>query len=225
LPQFSSASIVRTRNPELLAKCDVVVDVGAVYEPSSYRFDHHQREFTGNLENYCTKLSSAGLIYKHFGHDIIRELLQKCDHGKFDEELVNICYDKLYHGFVEHIDAIDNGIPVADSLRYHISSALSDRVHDLNPNWNEESSSELQNERFLLAMQLTCSEFLSKTESLLKTWWPARSLVVKAIENRYNIHPSGDSPQKILEHVSNSHLNARENINANSSLPLERSLV
>ena len=31
LPQYSDAVVVRTRNPEILAKCGIVVDVGAVY--------------------------------------------------------------------------------------------------------------------------------------------------------------------------------------------------
>ena len=49
LPQYSDAVVVRTRNPELLAKCGIVVDVGAVYDADTNRFDHHQREFTGTL--------------------------------------------------------------------------------------------------------------------------------------------------------------------------------
>ena len=43
LPEYRHANIVRTRNPEELAKCDVVVDVGGVYDPEKHRYDHHQR--------------------------------------------------------------------------------------------------------------------------------------------------------------------------------------
>jgi uncharacterized UPF0160 family protein len=59
----------------LLATCHTVVDVGAIYDPNLLRFDHHQREFDGVLEGYSTKLSSAGLIYRHFGKEIIRSIL------------------------------------------------------------------------------------------------------------------------------------------------------
>ena len=45
LPEYKHADIVRTRNPEELAKCDVVVDVGGVYDPEKHRYDHHQRYF------------------------------------------------------------------------------------------------------------------------------------------------------------------------------------
>jgi len=140
LPEYAPCPVVRTRNPELLAQCSVVVDVGAVYDPSKHRYDHHQKEFTGVLEGYNTKLSSAGLVYKHFGHAIIRHCLQT-----EDEAFVNICYHKLYKGFMEHIDAIDNGISIADGApRYHISTSLSSRVGTLNPAWNEEQTSEIK---------------------------------------------------------------------------------
>ena len=43
LPEYSEASIVRSRNEEVLKSCDIVVDVGGVYDPSTHRYDHHQR--------------------------------------------------------------------------------------------------------------------------------------------------------------------------------------
>lgn len=43
LPEYRLADIVRTRNPEELAKCDVVVDVGGVYDADKHCYDHHQR--------------------------------------------------------------------------------------------------------------------------------------------------------------------------------------
>lgn len=43
LPEYKHADIVRTRNPEELSNCDVVVDVGGVYDADKHRYDHHQR--------------------------------------------------------------------------------------------------------------------------------------------------------------------------------------
>ena len=43
LPEYSDAEIVRTRDPKILDGCEVVVDVGGVYDPTSHRYDHHQR--------------------------------------------------------------------------------------------------------------------------------------------------------------------------------------
>ena len=37
------------------------------------------------------------------------------------DEFVEICFHKLYKGFVEHLDAIDNGISVSDEKpRFYI---------------------------------------------------------------------------------------------------------
>ena len=57
--------VVRTRDPSTLEKCDIIVDVGATYDPQVHRYDHHQRGFEETFgRGYSTKLSSAGLIYK-----------------------------------------------------------------------------------------------------------------------------------------------------------------
>ncbi|CAJ0570714.1 unnamed protein product, partial [Mesorhabditis spiculigera] len=53
-----------------------------------------------------TKLSSAGLIYAHYGRAIIAEVLKI----EQDDPRVNIFYRRLYETFVEQIDAVDNGI-------------------------------------------------------------------------------------------------------------------
>lgn len=55
----------RTRDPAVLDTCNIVVDVGAIYDESKNRFDHHQRGFTHVFgHGFETKLSSAGLVYK-----------------------------------------------------------------------------------------------------------------------------------------------------------------
>ena len=43
LPEYSEASIVRSRNEEVLKSCGVVVNVGGVYDPTAHHYDHHQR--------------------------------------------------------------------------------------------------------------------------------------------------------------------------------------
>lgn len=45
LKEFSNSIIVRTRDESLLKDCDIVVDVGGVYDKTIHRYDHHQREF------------------------------------------------------------------------------------------------------------------------------------------------------------------------------------
>ena len=105
----------------------------------------------------------------------------------FDE-----AYIKIYKDFVEHIDGIDNGVTIADSpLKYHRSTTLSSRVGSLNPSWNEPQTKEILNERFKQAVELTASEFISHAQGLARSWWPARSIVQKALDERMEVHPSG----------------------------------
>lgn len=64
LPQFANHHILRTRDEMKLQQCDIVVDVGGVYDVSTNRFDHHQKTFQGTFDGFTTRLSSAGLVYK-----------------------------------------------------------------------------------------------------------------------------------------------------------------
>ena len=43
------------------------------YDPDHLRFDHHQRSFVTKFGHgfETTRLSSAGLVYKHFGKEIL----------------------------------------------------------------------------------------------------------------------------------------------------------
>lgn len=43
LPQYAEARLVRSRDPAVLQRCHIVVDVGGTYEPEHHRYDHHQR--------------------------------------------------------------------------------------------------------------------------------------------------------------------------------------
>jgi len=184
---YNNGVILRSRNPDIWNQCDVLVDVGAVYDPSQHRYDHHQNTFQENIGmGFTTRLSSAGLVYKHFGKQILKEA---CG---VEEKHLEFVYKYLYKNFFEHIDAIDNGINVADGdLKYKITTTLSSRVGYFNPSWNTPSSEVDESERFTQAMQLTRSEFLETVNYLLKVLIPARSIVEDAISKRFDVHKSG----------------------------------
>ena len=195
LPEYSNSIVIRSRNAELLSKCSIVVDVGAVCDPSHHRYDHHQRDFTGTFsDKHSVKLSSAGLVYKYFGKSILHTLLEDTPHDHTTDlsQLVEVLYVKVYDGFIQHIDGIDNGVEVADGeLRYIISTTLSARVGKLNPGWNEDQSVEHTNEQFLNAVSLTGNEFTEYVMDMIRMWWPARSIVLRAMSDRSKVHSSG----------------------------------
>ncbi len=115
LPEYIDAQIVRTRKPELLDECDIVVDVGGVFDHGKRRYDHHQKSFTDSVstllpeKKWTTKLSSAGLVYVHYGKEIIAGIIGS-DIGNDPAEkatlLVEKIFDKVYANFIEEIDAL-----------------------------------------------------------------------------------------------------------------------
>ncbi|XP_065510424.1 MYG1 exonuclease [Caloenas nicobarica] len=192
LPQYRDAEILRTRDPQLLAQCDVVVDVGGEYDPKRHRYDHHQRSFSESMRSlrpnkpWTTKLSSAGLVYCHFGSQILAGLLGQPEDGP----VVTVLYDKLYENFVEEIDAIDNGIAQAEGEpRYAVTTTLSARVAHLNPRWNDPQPD--PEAGFKRATELVGGEFMERLDYYHGAWLPARALVEEAVRKRFQVDASG----------------------------------
>jgi uncharacterized UPF0160 family protein len=188
LPEFQDAPITRTRDPAVLANLDCVVDVGAEYNPDRLRFDHHQRSFSDTFSAAKkTKLSSAGLVYKHFGRELIRQVT-----GTSDEAVLELLYTRVYDGFIEAIDGNDNGIdPTEERPRYVDSTTLPMRVARLNTPWNLDENEEEQHHRFMQAMEMAGTEFVSYVRGLYEQWLPARAVVLEAFRNRSEVHVSG----------------------------------
>ncbi|GAB4857663.1 hypothetical protein Ancab_015569 [Ancistrocladus abbreviatus] len=141
---------------------------------------------------FSTKLSSAGLVYKHFGMEIIAKELQ-LDEGHPD---VFRLFIAIYRSFMEAIDAVDNGINQYDSdlpPRYVNNTHLSARVGRLNLDWMDpDQSAERENEAFQRAMNLAGSEFFDSVRYYAKSWLPARSIVMECISARKDVDPSGE---------------------------------
>lgn len=191
LPKFKDAALVRSREPEQWEASDIVIDVSGKYDGKKF-FDHHQRGFTETFnENFQTKLSSAGLVYKHFGKDIIKEVL------KLDEESkIELLYLKIYGDFIEALDANDNGIDAYDeTIKPKFSGkniTLPAAVSSFNPDWNDERvTDETYYNQFLLASDFIGNTFLRLLKSLGNSWLPAKDIVEEAFKNRFEVDESG----------------------------------
>ncbi len=199
LPQFQNHIILRSRKQDQLNRCQILVDVGMEYNIETMRFDHHQQEFNETFNNnFQTKLSSAGLIYKNFGMSILKEIVNEYNY-RINNKLtsltltkLNLLYNKVYRNFIESIDAIDNGIPICNGKQnYIILTSLSSRISHMNPTWNEESSDKIINDRFKEALIITEKEFKDHVIYLYSSWLPAYDIVKDAISHRHEIHYSG----------------------------------
>lgn len=189
--EFGKSVIVRSRNPSVLEKCDILVDVGAVYDPSRHKYDHHQRSFEEFSKNKI-KLSSAGLIYRHFGLEVLEARFSSVHKDK-----VGLLYEKIQRSFIEAIDANDNGVSISGDVnlpRYQVVTDLPSRIGRLNPSWlePEESFEGKAIDGFQKALQLAITEFLSYSDYLVENWLPAREIVQQAVlESRKSVDSTG----------------------------------
>ncbi|EDS31662.1 MYG1 [Culex quinquefasciatus] len=202
LPKYERATVRRTRDLKVLDQCDIVVDVGAVFDPDTNRYDHHQASFQETLNSLRPeikvkreiRLSSAGLIYTYFGEEVIRKVLERNSIANPEEELVRGVYRKLYDTLIAELDGIDNGVPMFEGEpKYTINTHLSARVSHFNPAWNEAADdAEDVAKRFEKAKAYVGAEFIDKVLYYATRWWPARAIVEKAVRNRLEVHASGE---------------------------------
>ena len=139
---------------------------------------------------FQTKLSASGLVYKHYGKDILCALHPSLKASPSDLEWV---YVKLYADFMEGIDANDNGIEIAGSnpVLYKENTTLPHRVARLNARWNEPPGGPGEDARFFKASALCGEEFAGALDYIVNCELPARALVETALKARLTTHKSG----------------------------------
>ncbi|MGB1262429.1 MAG: MYG1 family protein [Cognaticolwellia sp.] len=157
---FPTFNLIRTRNVDVIAKADIVIDVGGEYNADASRFDHHQRGGAGTRENGIP-YSSFGLIWQKYGLEICQG----------NQEVANSVDAKL----VSTIDAIDcghvEGVPQGVSLSQTISM--------FNPTWQEDNHfDECFDEAVEFAVRVL-ARFIASADGGIS----AKSIVAKAIEN------------------------------------------
>ena len=116
-----NADVIRTRVDSVLANCDVLVDVGAVFDPAARRFDHHQYKAADRRRSRfipAVPLSSAGMVLEW----IVEE-------GHLDADVG----EGVYRDLIAEIDLHDNG--EGGSPLPH--GGLSAVIARFNPTWDE----------------------------------------------------------------------------------------
>lgn len=154
------AKIVRTRDEQIIASADIVVDVGYIYDPDKNRFDHHQPEFTDTREE-GTPYSACGLVWKHF----FKKLCSKDEAAMVDSRL--IC----------GIDAIDNGFPFGNNKFGTKPYGLSKIMEIFMPTFQEEKEYDVA-----FAEAVGLAQLILKREiAVSKASIAAKSIVRKAL--------------------------------------------
>ncbi len=116
--------IIRTRNPDIISKADIVIDVGGMHDPATYRFDHHQPGGAG-IRNNGISYASFGLVWKQFGKAICK-----------DEMVAELVDQKI----VQSIDAMDCGVELMQPTHPGIFPyTLHDILFSFRPTWKEKT--------------------------------------------------------------------------------------
>lgn len=157
-------NVLRTfKVPENLPNDAIVYDIGFGM------FDHHQKGGNGFREESLVPYSSAGLIWKQFGWQIV---IDSCD-GQ-DPVLV---WNLIDRDLIEGIDASDNGtIPKSD---YSVREMNFPRIiSSFNPAWDNSEDSDAAFIRAVNFAEVVFDNVLSNAISKAK----AHSIVEAAIE-------------------------------------------
>lgn len=122
----------RTRDRERLNAAHILFDVGRVYDPVCYRFDHHQPEYGEKRENGIP-YSSFGLIWRELG-------VLLCG-----SEGASSRVDRL---LVQGVDALDCGINLSKEIPRLSVLSISSAIGSFNPGWQEDCSPGAQDKAF-----------------------------------------------------------------------------
>ena len=157
LPAFK---LIRTRDLDIIAKADIVLDVGGIYDADAGRFDHHQRGGAGEREN-GTPYSSFGLIWQKYGLEI-------CAGNQAVAKSVD-------SGLVSTIDAIDCGYTKGVSEGISLSQTIS----MFNPTWQEDSHYDTCFDEAVEFASRVLTRFIASSSGGVN----AKEIVAAAVEN------------------------------------------
>lgn len=131
------ATVVRTRDENLIKKADFVADVGGIYDADKNRFDHHQAGGAGKRPSGIS-YAAFGLIWRKFGTDIAGS---------------SALAETIDRKLVAPVDADDTGIDVYSKIFPDINPyTIADYIHNLRPIWQEDANT--FDTRFLEAVAL-----------------------------------------------------------------------
>ncbi|MBR3353321.1 MYG1 family protein [Candidatus Saccharibacteria bacterium] len=98
--------LYRTRDQAIIDSTNAIVyDVGGEFNPEKKRYDHHQKGFSEIRPDEIT-YSSAGLIWREYGVEIVKKL---GENKGVDDEMAAEVVSRVDGALVRGIDARDNG--------------------------------------------------------------------------------------------------------------------
>ena len=144
--------IARTRDPEIIAQGDFVVDVGGEYDPVKKIFDHHQVGGGGNHPNGIP-YSSVGLVWREYGEKICESV-----------EIAGMINKKL----VQPIDAEDNGVDLYKTIYPEVKPYAMGDLIDVYNFLSKQGKKESLDDNFLQAVVMAKNILVREIEMAKK---------------------------------------------------------
>jgi len=130
---YPDAELVRTRDPAIIARADVAIDVGGEWDPARGRFDHHQKGFDGARVS-GVPYASAGLVWREYGARCVALLAARHAGYKLSDEGAQQMAYAIDADVVQYLDLSDVGAARNAPGSYGLSAIVS----GFNPNWLDE---------------------------------------------------------------------------------------
>lgn len=149
---FPEATLLRTRDRNVIEAADIAVDVGGGC------FDHHQRGGNGARANGVA-YSSIGLIWIDYGRRYLYEVTRRMFGDMIDSDAVGRIKAKVDETIIQELDMVDNGVIKG---KERMATCLSNVIGAMNCGWLPAAMSESEDVRFRRA-QVTALQFLNDT--------------------------------------------------------------
>ncbi|MEO5927307.1 MAG: MYG1 family protein [Patescibacteria group bacterium] len=182
---YPDAPIVRTRDLEKLKDCDIVVDVGLIYDPENGRYDHHQKDGAGKRTNGI-EYSSFGLVWKDYGLAIT------------DNEEIAKLVDEI---LVQSVDARDNGQSIMiknPAFNGASNFCLSSILDTFNPTWDEPQDHDKAFEDALIMAEVVIKGVVRSCQSVVRAKKQVRQALAERQDSRILVLKQGCPWQNVV---------------------------
>lgn len=166
---YPEATVLRSRDPFILSRCDALVDVGGEYDPDRNRFDHHQKGFAEQRDaaQDAIPFAGAGLVWRSYG----AQCVQRCCPTLNVDAALHIA-KQVDEALIRHIDAVDSGIQVPGPQAFSFTGI----IDTFNTTWLEDDDGQLRFETAVgLAQGALCRLIRAKAAE-----WAAQAEVLSA---------------------------------------------
>lgn len=177
---YKDIKLIRTRDEEELEKCDILFDIGEKHDPLNQVFDHHFVD--SPIRSNGVPYASAGLIWEHFGIDLLAKRLPNRSLKELNE-----IHNKIDRDIMQSIDAHDTYYSPAHYCKHY---TLPQVVSSFLPSWYD---FDLMDEEFIKASDV-CAQILENNLNYLNSLYEAERVMLEKYEE------SSDSKVLILDH-------------------------